>query len=70
MYKWIQKSIKNPGSFTRQAKRAGLPVPVFTKKVISEYQKAKRTKIRSPFNIKTYRRAILARTFSNMKSKK
>ena len=69
MYKWIQKSIKKHGAFTQQARRAGLSVPAFTKRVISEYEKAREKKIRSPFNKKTYRRAILARTFSHMRKK-
>ena len=70
MKNWIKSAVSKPGSFSLQAKRFGLPVPVFTKKVISEYKKAKKLKIRSPFNLKTYRRAILARTFSKMGSKK
>jgi hypothetical protein len=59
--KFIQSAIKNPGSFTRQAKREGLTVPQFTKKVLNN---------KSKFSTLTVRRATLARTLSRLSKKR
>lgn len=56
--KWIQKAIKKPGSFTAQAKRAGMSVPSFREKVLANKDK---------FSSTTVKRANLAKTLSKMK---
>lgn len=56
--KWIQKAIKKPGSFTAQAKRAGMSVPSFRKKVLANKDKYSST---------TVKRANLAKTLSKMR---
>lgn len=56
--KWIQKAIKKPGSFTAQAKRAGMTVAQFREKVLANKDKYSPT---------TVRRANLAKTLSRMK---
>lgn len=58
MSDWIQKAIKNPGSFTRQAKRNDMTVPQFTKEVLSH---------KKNYDTTTIRRATLAKTFSKMR---
>jgi hypothetical protein len=52
--KWMQTAVKKPGAFTAQAKRAGMTVGGFAKKVLSKGSKASQT---------TKRRARLAQTF-------
>ena len=56
--KWIQKAIQKPGSFTAQAKNAGMSVPAFRDKVLSN---------KEDFSSTTVKRANLAKTLSRMK---
>jgi len=56
--KWIQSAIKKPGSFTAQAKNAGMSVPAFRDKVLSNKEK---------FSSTTVKRANLAKTLSKMR---
>jgi hypothetical protein len=56
--KWIQKAIKKPGSFTAQAKKAGMSTSAFRDKVLSNKEK---------FSSTTVKRANLAKTLSKMK---
>lgn len=56
--KWIQKAIKKPGSFTAQAKRAGMSTSSFRDKVLANKEK---------FSSTTVKRANLAKTLSKMK---
>ena len=56
--KWIQSAIKKPGSFTAQAKNAGMSVPAFRDKVLSNKEK---------FSSTTVKRANLAKTLSGMR---
>jgi len=58
--KWIQKAIKKPGSFTAQANRAGMSVPAFRDKVLSN---------KDDFSPTTVKRANLAKTLARMKKK-
>jgi len=55
--KWIKSAIKKPGSFTAQAKRAGMSVPEFRKKVLAN---------KNRYSDTTVRRAVLAKTLSRM----
>lgn len=56
---WIKKAVsKNPGSFTAQAKKAGMSVPAFRDKVLANKEK---------FSSTTVKRANLAKTLSKMK---
>ena len=55
---WIQKAIKNPGSFTKQAQSAGMSVPAFKNKVLGN---------KSDYSTTTVRRANLANTLSKMR---
>jgi hypothetical protein len=56
---WIKKAVsKNPGSFTAQAKRAGMSVPAFRDKVLSNKESYSGT---------TVKRANLAKTLSKMR---
>jgi hypothetical protein len=55
---WIKKAIKKPGSFTAQAKRAGMTTTSFRNKVLSN---------KSDFSSTTVKRANLAKTLSKMK---
>lgn len=55
--KWIQKAIKKPGSFTAQAKKAGMGVQEYAGKVLQKGSEASAT---------TKRRAILARTLKKL----
>lgn len=56
--KWIQGAIKKPGSFTAQAKRAGMSVSAFRNKVLAN---------KGDFSSTTVRRANLAKTLSKMR---
>jgi hypothetical protein len=56
--KWIKSAIKKPGSFTAQAKKAGMSVPAFRDKVLANKEK---------FSSTTVKRANLAKTLSKMK---
>lgn len=56
--KWIQSAIKKPGSFTAQAKRAGMSVPAFRNKVLAN---------KSAYSSTTVKRANLAKTLAKMK---
>lgn len=56
--KWIQKAIKNPGAFTRWAKRQGLSMS----EAIRKGKKSKNPTIR--------RRAILAETLRKLAKKR
>ena len=55
--KWIQNAIRKPGSFTAQAKRAGMSVSAFRNKVLAN---------KGDFSSTTVRRANLAKTLSRM----
>lgn len=54
---WIKGAIKKPGSFTAQAKKAGMSVPAFRDKVLANKEKYSST---------TVKRANLAKTLSKM----
>jgi hypothetical protein len=54
---WIAGAIRKPGSFTAQAKKAGMGVQAFAKKVLKKGSKASTT---------TKRRAALAKTLKKM----
>lgn len=56
--KWIQSAIKKPGSFTAQAKKAGMSVPAFRNKVLAN---------KSGYSSTTVKRANLAKTLAKMK---
>jgi hypothetical protein len=56
--KWIQSAIKKPGSFTAQAKKAGMSVPAFRDKVLSN---------KGAYSSTTVKRANLAKTLSKMR---
>lgn len=56
--KWIQKAIKHPGSFTKQAQAAGMSVSAFRNKVLAN---------KSAYSPTTVRRANLAKTLSKMR---
>lgn len=58
---WIQGAIKEPGSFTRQAKARGMTVPQFADAVLSGKVKA---------GTKTKRRATLAKTLAKLRKKR
>ena len=60
--RWIKGAVKKPGSFTRQAKRAGMGVQPFAKKVIA----GKPTK-RTPTGRYTSRTKKRARFATTMK---
>lgn len=56
---WIKKAVsKNPGSFTAQAKKAGMSVPAFRDKVLAN---------KSAYSSTTVKRANLAKTLSKMR---
>jgi hypothetical protein len=56
---WIKKAVsKNPGSFTAQAKKAGMSVPAFRDKVLAN---------KSDYSSTTVKRANLAKTLSKMR---
>jgi hypothetical protein len=56
--KWIQSAIKKPGSFTAQANKAGMSVPAFRDKVLSN---------KEAYTSTTVKRANLAKTLSKMR---
>lgn len=56
--KWIQSAIKKPGSFTAQAKKAGMSVPAFRDKVLAN---------KSAYSSTTVKRANLAKTLAGMR---
>lgn len=56
--KWIQKAIKNPGSFTKQAQSAGMSTAGFKNKVLAN---------KGDYSTTTVRRANLANTLSKMR---
>ena len=56
--KWIQKAIKHPGSFTKQAQAAGMSVAGFRNKVLAN---------KSAYSSTTVRRANLAKTLAGMR---
>jgi hypothetical protein len=56
--KWIQSAIKKPGSFTAQAKKAGMSVPAFRDKVLSN---------KGAYSSTTVKRANLAKTLAGMR---
>jgi hypothetical protein len=56
--KWIQKAIKNPGSFTKQAQSAGMSTAGFKNKVLGN---------KEDYSTTTVRRANLANTLSKMR---
>jgi hypothetical protein len=55
---WIQSAIKKPGSFTAQAKGAGMTVPAFRDKVLAN---------KEDFSSTTVKRANLAKTLAGMR---
>jgi hypothetical protein len=59
--KWIQGAIKRPGAFTAKAKKAGMSVSAYAKKV---------TKAGSKASTRTKRQANLAQTLKGMRKKK
>ena len=61
MANWIQGAIKHPGSFTKQAKEAGMGVQQYARKVLKKGSKASAT---------TKRRAALARTLKKLGRRK
>lgn len=56
--KWIQSAIKKPGSFTAQANKAGMSVPAFRDKVLSN---------KEAYSSTTVKRANLAKTLAGMR---
>jgi len=55
--RWIQSAVKEPGTFTKQAKAAGKSVQAFASSVVANPDKHSTT---------TVKRAHLAQTFSKM----
>lgn len=55
---WIKSAIKKPGSFTAQAKKAGMSVPAFRDKVLSN---------KGAYSSTTVKRANLAKTLAGMR---
>jgi hypothetical protein len=55
---WIKSAIKKPGSFTAQAKKAGMSVPAFRNKVLSN---------KGAYSSTTIKRANLAKTLAGMR---
>lgn len=60
MANWIAGAIKKKGSFTKQAKKAGMSVKAYAKKVTKPGSKASST---------TKRRANLAKTLAKLRKK-
>jgi hypothetical protein len=58
---WIQKAVKHPGSFTAQAKKAGMGVQEYASKVTAKGSKASK---------KTKARARLAKILRRLSKKK
>lgn len=61
MAKWIQKTIRHPGAFRAQAKRAGKSTAAFARSVLKKGSKASAT---------TKRRARLAQTLARLRSRR
>jgi len=59
--KWIQNAIKNPGAFTKKAKKAGKSVSGYAEEVTKPGSKASST---------TKRQANLAKTLKNLGKRK
>jgi len=59
--KFIQKAIKRPGAFTEKAKRAGMSVQAFARRVLANPDK---------FDARTVKQANLARTLSRLAKEK
>lgn len=59
--KWIQKAIRKPGAFTRQAEAHGMTVSEYADAVLSGKVKAGKT---------TKRRATLAKTLKSLARKR
>jgi len=53
--KWIQKAVKRKGAFTAKAKRAGMSVQAYARKVLKKGSRA---------STRTKREAVLALRFS------
>ena len=60
MSNWIAGAVKHPGSFTKQAKKAGEGVQEFASDVIAKKHEGKSV------NKTTLKRALLAKTFAKM----
>ena len=63
---WIQKADLKEDAFSNKAKRANMSTMKFAQKVIREYKKKEK---HTPAETKTYRQAIVARTFSQLRKK-
>lgn len=61
MAKWIQKAIKHKGAFTAKAKKAGMSVSAYARRVLKKGSKA---------SARTKRQAALAKTLSKMRRRK
>jgi len=61
MAKWIQKAIKRPGALTRKAKKAGMSVSAYARKVTKKGSKA---------STRTKRQANLAKTLRKLRKRK
>ncbi len=59
--KWIQGAIKRPGAFTAKAKKAGMSVSAYAKKVLKKGSKA---------STLTKRQATLAKTLRKLAKRK
>ena len=59
--RWIQKAIKRPGAFTAKAKRAGMSVAEYARKVLKKGSKA---------STRTKRQAALAKTLRKLSKRK
>lgn len=55
---WISSAIKNPGAFTAQARKAGLTVPAFRRKVLANPDR---------YSATTVRRANLSKTLGKLR---
>jgi Ca2+-dependent lipid-binding protein len=59
--KWIQKAIKRPGAFTKKAKKAGMSISAYARKVTKKGSKA---------STRTKRQANLAKTLKKINRKR
>lgn len=59
--KWIKKAIKRPGAFRAKAKRAGMSVSAYARKVLRKGSRA---------STRTKRQAALAKTLGKMRRRK
>lgn len=59
--KWIRKAIKRPGALTRKAKKAGMSVSKYSRKVTKKGSKA---------STRTKRQANLAKTLKKLRRKR